>query len=335
MQRIETIDDVLMFALESLDEEWSIADFEVSDRFDLKIKLEGDQWDGAINYKIAKFILQLQHDILRINNEITGERITLKSKKSELQNLIISVRVDKGCTEIIASMGELIKKVAPLVEKKHVAPMIVALAVVASTTYLGTEYLERSKEIAVLDNDLAKQKVFLDTVNKSLVTVEKQSEFMYQIVKHMDSNDKIIIHDAEMSQQEALSRFRPKNMDKETDNADTYYIDDRYRVTTVGIEKQELQLQIGSLKAFQASTKMLSENEKKKLYDILAAADISNTVPSVDLQVVIEMIDGRKSAAAIVGLGEKRPSAISYAQALNRSVAKKEEGLVQAKLFDD
>ena len=84
----------------------SFEDISFSDELNIKIKMEGGQWDGKLDYRVAEFIVKLQKSLLAIYNEYFGQKIRYNTAGMNKAELRVTVTVEKGCTLFQINLGD-------------------------------------------------------------------------------------------------------------------------------------------------------------------------------------------------------------------------------------
>jgi hypothetical protein len=249
-----------------------------------------------------------------------------------LEKLVITISVDKGCTELLVHINDFLSSLKNM-ESRHIFYAIIAIAVIyggntAYSTYTKS-VLEKTKTI---EEEKTKRE-FLKIINCIVDGALHNPELQY-LAKEMYPEDELVIGDKSFSKQEALAMFKPKNDILPEVLPSTYYVDDKYAITIVYFKENSIKIALGG-KNFRASTSTLSNDDKDKLHKTYKIADQNQTIPYMDLQVAVEVLDGSICAAKIVGIGPKRASAITLQAALKKSKeAKQSKNLQQGNLLD-
>ena len=103
-------------AVDALIKKFREPDFDAvsfSDEINIKIKMEGEQWDGKLDYRVAEFIIKIQKSLLAIYNEYSGQRIKYNTAGMDKAELRVTVTVEKGCTLFQINLGEWAKYMQP------------------------------------------------------------------------------------------------------------------------------------------------------------------------------------------------------------------------------
>lgn len=315
-----TPDSLLTALLKKIEDKSNI--FEVDDSFDVRIKLEGEQWDGSINYKIANFVIELQDKLIKIYNELNGKRLTTASLNLH-KNLIINVKVKPGCTEIIVffkKLGEGLISAMQNMQSEHVLFAILGTALIAGTTYTIVSLKKASVEKAKKIEDEETKRKFLETTEQ-IVKAAVSAPYMRYLATSMKKEDKMHIGSSIYTKKQAIERFKAEDNTHPEILPETFYVDDRYGISDASFEKNTITIVLNGKKLKNVTTQYLTKEDKDKLYKIYKDADIAGKIPYCNMQVSVEFAGGEVTSSAIFAIGEKRQSAITLAKAF--TLAKK------------
>lgn len=329
---VQTIDDIFVSALNLSAGLISLKDLHFSDDFTVKIKLKGDQWDGKIDYKIAKFVLNIQNSVLNIYNKTSPKMITYKSIPEEFDKLKIKVDIKNGSTELVIAFNELLQTIQSLPTDIGSTILIGFGALCGIYTLKGTinGFHERAKEISRIEAERDKrlaeietQNKFADIVKTSLHIVSENSKATYELAKNLSENDIFIVNQINMSKSEALEAYYVPETEDSSDEPKslTVKIDEEYQVKAAFMEKQEVQLSFRGAKSFKATTRDMQQQDKELLYKQFAEADMLAISPSIRLQINAIVTEGTIAHATIVKIGAPRPGFLSIFKALEASIS--------------
>lgn len=328
---VRTIDDIFVSALSLSAGVISPEQLEFADDFIVKIRLKGDQWDGKIDYKIARFVLNLQHSVFNVYNKTTTKKISYKSSSEDLEKLKIKVEINKGSTELIVAFTELLKTIQAMPSNIGAYALIGIGGLCGFYALKGTinGFHERAKEIAKIQAEkdirlaeIETQNKFSEIVGLSLKAISESARATSDLAKSLSDSDTITVNNTEMSKKEAIDAYylQEDEDDQEESMPLTAKIDEKYQIKAAFMEKQEVQLSFKGIKSFKATTKDMPSRDKESLYRQCAEADMLAISPSVQLQINVSIKEGVIEHASIIKIDEPRPGVISIFKALDSSM---------------
>ena len=258
---VQTMDDIFVSALNLSAGLIALEDLHFDNDFTLKIRLKGEQWDGKVDYKIAKFVLGLQNSVFNVYNQTSTKKITYRSSHEELDKLRVKVTIKNGSTELIVAFNELLKTIQGLPLDIGTAVLVGLGSLCGFYALKGTfnGFHERAKEIAKTEADrdirlaeIETQKKFAEIVASSIQIVSESAKATSELAKNLAENDTLIVNQIEMSKYEALEAYyipEPENNPDELKSL-TVKIDEKYQVKAAFMEKQEVQLSFRGAKSF-------------------------------------------------------------------------------------
>ena len=342
-----TIEDALKLVLLSLQGE-KISDSSFFDgRFDINIKLTGEQWDGEFNYRLAEFVLKIQHEVINIFNKCSDKKINITSLRSGYSELIVNVRVDRGCTSILVKFENILRYLAKIVDGMDSKDKLKAITrfslcafagatiIIGAGRYFDTQIkiaeINAQKEIKIED-EKTKQHL-AEIIQESKRSVPAAMAPMEYLAKQMHGSDTMKVGENQYSKPQAEETFRTTPSTKEAVAPQTYKVDGEYDINSADFKKGSITASKEGITR-QLNTRSLSEDEKTALHQIYRDAELANTYPrKIGLQVNVMVKDGEWGGGMVMGLGEKRPGSMSIREAMDLSRPKPKPSIEQASLF--
>lgn len=320
---IDTAFDAIVASLENVDEDFIL---KFADTFDIRIKLQGDQWAGNIDYKIANFVIELQNQIIKIHNNFSKEKINISSLQNKKKNLVVNITVEKGCTEIVARLCDVLSSLSDAfknMESKHIMTTAIAVSLICSGAFTANALIAASvKREEKIEEEKTKRE-FAKIANNAISFARESTSHMEYISRQMKANDTMVLSEKSLTKAEAIETFRQPLKEIKDIAFKTYIIDDRYEVALVSFENSHVKLMLKG-RSVKATTDFLPEDQKDVLYRLYKDADVAQIIPSIDLQVTAQIHDGEVKNAAIVGIGEKREHSVLLFRALAETLEKKD-----------
>lgn len=328
-----TPDTIIGYAMRHLEGLTSFDNIQLSEDFNLRIKVDGDGWTGKeLDYRIAKFILSLQYDILGAINSVSGGKVTLKNISGHSKDFVVKVEVHDGCMEVVAKLRDVYKAAINNMDGKETVAAIALVAAIITGGYTKVKDIEAQKEIAMKNMDEQTKVKALDAVIKATDVATENSRALRYIVTKMQDEDTIKIGKGHALAKKDARQLLPPKREETHHQAENVNVDDVYEMPKYDFENQIAFIRKGST-SFEASTKTLDEQSKRQLQVISNEADLKKTFPVIGLNVVVVIKDNKVDEAFVVGIGAKRTGSEDI-QATLRRVRDKSKGLEQASLLD-
>lgn len=328
-----TPDTIIGYAMRHLEGLTSFENIQLSDDFNLRIKVDGEGWTGKeLDYRVAKFILSLQHDVLGAINSVSGGNISLKNISCHSKDFIVKVEVHDGCMEVVAKLRDVYKAAIANMDGKETVAAIALVATIITGGYIKVKDIEAQKEIAMKNMDEQTKVKALDAVNKATEVVTENSRALRYLVRNMRDEDTIKIGRGHAIVKKEAKQLLPPKREDVYYHVENVNVDDVYEMPKYDFENQIAYIRKDGT-SFEASTKTLDEQSKRQLQVISNEADIKKTFPVIGLNVVVVIKDNKVDEAFVVGIGEKRVGSEDIHATL-RKAREKSKGLAQASLLD-
>ncbi len=280
----------------------------------LSIKIEGDQWDGAIDYKIAELILKLQKDYVNAYNIITSSNHRFDAKFLEENNIKIVYTVEKGCSKIVANiLDAVLPEAAKEAVKKMTGKQITFTLCFALASYGGTavanKYLDNSRQAHTEDTTI-------QIIEQTALAIQKSNSAMHYLATQMDSKDFVTRNEEQkLSAKEALEKYMPIEEPQTEGTKYLFNIDNLYKIETIHLNNSTVKIRFGR-KLVVFSLGNLNNQQREDFYKACATADSKKGNTPINLQVTATFQNGSIIDGFIVGIGTKRQDAISYEDAI-------------------
>lgn len=333
MLHVKTIDDLLFVtALDAAGIE--CANIEYSGDLVFKLKIRGENWDDPelLDYRVAQIIDAFQRDILAIVNQHTTLKVSINDL-SKHPDLVVKFKVEEGCIKILSETLQRIleyTKEFTTEEKMKTMRMIFLSVIIISSSWFLTTTVEKAADIyiAQMNNEtkvrLKEMDVEIEKVREGVEpTIQKAQETLSQekrtpkaVARNVDNDDVITTGDGSEIKGETLKAVYADRPDETTYK--TYRVDAKYKVTAYNFEKRKAELK-GEGRPFWAQTNYLKDNERAQLIELDALAIKSGKPQIAELQVTVEISEGKITSATIAGFGSPREDAVSLSVVLNQA----------------
>lgn len=289
MKKITSYEELLEFAENVLEGKSKIGTIEITDDLDYKIKLKGTIWDGSIDFRIAKYIIDIQKTIDSI---LKDADIPLDKNNRP----IVKFRVEKGCSLIEVKISDAIKYIMENMsggQKTFVAVIAILSTVGFFTTTKILEYKEK------VDQNQTNQ-VILQSYDKAFQEVIKKVPSYEKPMRGLTSNleEKDTINNSltgeELSQTEAKKQYPGKSKFK----AQNVYIDGNYLITAIKLETGAITIEDGGNHFDCLSS--LTNQELKDLFDKVQTAYTQKQGFKLDLKITAKYFKGSNTLRDLV-----------------------------------
>lgn len=332
---VESSKDLINASFGLLDNKVDIQSIEVSDNLVLRIKIDDDDWSDStkLDYKIASIILNFQRDIIGFYNDIFNENVSL-STIDKFPFLIVKIEIKDGCIEIFAFLKEFVNKILHDMDSKDkITVLLIILGIITAggAAWVGIEYFSYLKETKIAEVSSKNRNRAIEALEKSnlaLIENQKTPKYLANNVK----NGTIKIGD-----ERPLTSKEIKKISKQKDNTaeKSCNIDNTYLITKYDFKEHAACLDDG-IHSFWSSTEYLDDVSREKLKTIADEAITTKVVQSAPLQVTATIKDGTVKHAAIIGIGEKRPSTISLSDIVTTTTLPEDKPMTsRCSLFDN
>ncbi len=331
---IITPDTFIDYAIDAYINDIEIKEIKFSDDFNIHIRLRGEQWDGLIDYRIAGYIQKLQRDFIKIYNDITGKNISLRSSKEVIDPLTIKVHIEKGSTILDILVQKALDSIVSDISNPYLLSLF-ALTIICSFGYRGFQkYMDTKEKIEAKAKDEKTKRKLVELADTALAIAGNSATANTYLLNQLENTDTFSQSGVfqNLDKDTAKRHLTPIDFPEEVHEPITYMCDDDYSVTVFDLENQTITLKKNSI-TFDASTKILSEPDKKELHRIETEADLQLQIPKIELRVSCIVVGGRIDEAYVTSLGEPRKQSVPVTKIIAESSCKKLPA-VQSSLLD-
>lgn len=329
-------------AVDALIKKFREPDFDAvsfSDEINIKIKMEGEQWDGKLDYRVAEFIIKIQKSLLAIYNEYSGQRIKYNTAGMDKAELRVTVTVEKGCTLFQINLGEWAKYMQPgelFWGMLGVAAILGGAYVVATAVRYGFDMAKGLKLAKIeAENKLklkieegvqegARREELLRITDRALNTAEKSQDYLYALAAKMKPEEKMHFNGVPISATEAKALFHDTKPAEDSQEKHYYLLDGEYVVSAINREKEEAGIRFEDKKR-NFSLVWLEGAALEAFYKSCASHKSGKHLLPVPLQLKATFVGGVFKSGIVQGVGKKREGAMTFADAALDSARRQEE----------
>lgn len=126
--------------------EAALGEVEFGEGFNLIFEIDGETWNGEIDYRVGRFIYDFQRDVMGIYNETTGKSLSFRNKYSDIKDVVVSIRVNNGCTEILAKLDKVLTQMIQGMTGDQIMVSTIALGALIVSGYVFKKYIDRKEK---------------------------------------------------------------------------------------------------------------------------------------------------------------------------------------------
>lgn len=329
--KISTVKSFLNYAVEIMGQDFDVSEISLADDLNLRVKIQGESWDGFIDYRIAKFVKKIQQDIFSIYNEIHEGNYDFRKSYSEVEPYVIKVRVERGCTEIVIKIVEIFNELISNIKDKKKQAVLISLLLLSFGYIPFRVYNDAVTERMRVEADENTKREIAQVASNALELSKQCQRGMIYLFGQLANDDRITVENiyADLDRDAAFDRLGSGDLHKSEKSIN---IDDEYLIIDYNFEKKRITLKKSGVK-FNALTKSLDDSSLHELHELTKKADLNDTIPLVSLLVTATISEGHIKDAYVVGLGSRRDSAISVKDAIEVKKEKKRT-IEQLKLLE-
>lgn len=298
---INTYDDLLSYAARCLDKTKDLEDIEIGEGLNYQIIISGPSWSGDIDYRLARYILEIQHAINKNFRETCGEDLP-----DYKDRIVVKVRVEDGSLKAFVKIDEVLKALFENMESRHklyLGVFIVAACagVFSYSTYGGI--VDKQRSLAANEQQLARMERMFVAVADKLPEAERPAR---ALVSKMEETDTIKLpgYDAPLNVGQAKDLYPRKQRSKISNS----YIDGLYIIKAIKFEDPvRITVEQGAHR-FECFVS-LNDEDLAIVYEKAKGLHAGGGEFEMDLKINAKHTDKEIKEATVYGLGEKRAQA--------------------------
>jgi hypothetical protein len=312
---VSSFTELINYAIGCIDQDTEIGSIDFTDNFNFTIKIEGRNWDGLIDYRIANYIIDLQDSVKKLFKEASD--IQSEEFLNYVQrNLIVKARVTEGCSEIFIEKFD--KILTAFFKNMTGAQKTIAFTVAAAalaTSFCYSDYNETKFKTQEAQSHQEIVGQLIEHSDKLADVIERNEDLFLDmekpvrnLVNKLDEKDIISLPVSQnkltITEAKALYPRRPRLTVK------TAYIDGSYDVLQIKTDKTGnviffLEKDGTPVKA----TLNINDDEFTPLYNKIMTAHQNSQIPTVNIQLTAKYTSKKITSATIVGVGAARETA--------------------------
>lgn len=281
----------------------------VSEHQSLFLKIEGADWNGKINYRLALLITELQKALYA--SGMPGAGFSVDSMLAD--GLEVQAEITNGCSLVTFSVGKLVKNIINKMTGTQLTILLCAVGAMCAFCYGKTVAINAEKEIALRKEDA---NIANNAVNATL-------KAMNEFARTLNESDRLTVNNGiTYSKQDFLKEYEPVS-DETAPEQQSYFIDGFYCFDKISNESRTFNIKIDN-KSRKAIANKLTKEQFKQLLSKQADALDTEKPPCEHFQISAMFLAGAVKRLTIDGIGPQRSGAVTFADAKNESIEKEE-----------
>lgn len=276
----------------------------LNDHGKIVIKIEGEGWNGTVNYRVALFIVKLQEALAK----------TCQVKGASYADLEIEAEISKGCSNIVINLCNILKNVVDKMSGNQIAAI---LGVTLVGFFIERGFIENKQ----LDNQLKTNVHIEDTRLEQIKNANSTiNTAMHILGNSINGSDKISVNNTTFSKNDFLEKYKDDGKSKEEDTGRRVYaVDGLYAFDSISTEKRSVSVKLDN-KYRQATAVALSDDEMKALLNKQSESVGKEQSSRENFRIDVELLGGAVKRVKILGLGEPRHDAMTLDNAKQNSI---------------
>lgn len=271
---------------------------EADEGLSFKITIRGGDWDGLINARIARYVIELQKAFERAQREVAP---------GAQERQLVKVHLQKGSAELIAKAADILKGLTTNMDgaqQQLVALVFIAVGFAGYTLNSILRHIrEKQREANRAKLDGAAVEALSAPLERALQIIDPEKA-VRSLAKSMRSEDTIKLPSerAPLSRDEINERFPRKP--RVTPVA--VMIDDNYKVASIALDTPRvLELERANVSFRAQLDAQLPEEDKESFVAEVKAALESGKPLKVALRINARVGEAKVVDALIVGIGQR------------------------------
>lgn len=297
---IQTYEQLLELAEESLFEKEKFRDFEIGDSLNYTVKIIGDTWNGTIDYRIAKYILEIQKKIDNLYDE-------LEIQIDKDHRVLVTFTINEGCTEAVVEIAKTLKEIFTNMESSHKLYLATVLSLSIVGSFTVWQFKEYKSEQIQLKHDVEKTKLISEKEIRQQQQLVDIVESISDKIPNYATPNKVLASNLKEGDEIQLStqpskftkdEFKKQYPGKSKFKPESVYIDGKYLITAIILEAGKITIDSQGEKYDCLSS--LSEDESNELFSQVKAAHAAKKGFELDLKITAKYYKGKNEIRDLI-----------------------------------
>lgn len=301
MVSINTYDDLLAYAAQCLDKTKDLEDIEIGAGLNFQIIVSGPSWSGEIDYRLAKYIIEIQHAINKNFRETCGEDLP-----DYKDRIVVRVKVEDGSLKAFVKIDEVLRALFENMESRHKLYLGIFIVAACAGVFSYTTYgriVDKQRSLAANEQHLARMERMFTKIADKLPEAERPAR---ALVSKMEEQDTILLpgHDDSLNVVQAKEIYPRKQRSKISNS----YIDGLYIIKAIKFDDPvRMTIEQGPHR-FECFVS-LNDEDLAIVYKKAKGLHAGGGEFEMDLKINAKHTDREIKEATVYGLGEKRVQA--------------------------
>jgi hypothetical protein len=308
MKEISTYGQLLEYAFDLLDRTKSFEPAQIKDGLDCSIKIKGKSWDGLIDWRIARLVLDIQESV---NKAFKEAGIDLSREESEI--FAVKFKISKGCSLIEIQPGKAIQALLDKMTGTQKTALGIVL-ILAATAYLSHgQYLDYKAKLEAKTQDEATKRELMLLTKDVLAKIDEHEKPVRGLIAKLHDKDLVTIPSSD--QELTKKQIKEEYPNKQRSKPETVYIDDTYIINSIKYPGDSVRIIIEKGSQRIDCGVALSGDDLAALYNKAKEQHGEGEGFEMPLKITAKFTKGGGIKEAVIfGLGDPRDGVIKLAQ---------------------
>jgi len=186
---INTPDELIQFIAKEGSNTELLSRVTLGEGFNLRFIVKGEQWLGQIDYRVGRFIYELQRDIFTLYEEATGERLSYKNKYEDISKVLVTIDVRDGSLDLLAKVMEPLTEMVRQMSGKEAAYAVIMSVALWCGGQAFMSYQERLSKAEQLAANIEIESKREQTISQAFDILGKTNIATNNLIWKMDKDD--------------------------------------------------------------------------------------------------------------------------------------------------
>jgi len=205
---VDTPDDLFSY-LKTLKEGERPETVCAGDGFNLTFAVDGPGWGPEIDYRVGRFVYEMQRDAMSMYTDITGKRISFRNRHEDIEPVLVTVKVRKGSLELCVELARYFTEITRNMDT-HTAWLVFGVSTLLCGGYVFKKYSDRKEKLGATQANT-------DLMRTALSAVENNTKALAGLISRTRDGDVIRVFSGGRSEEIPAEEVRENLPSGETD----------------------------------------------------------------------------------------------------------------------